>query len=72
MGERRRRRGVNIRALEVTAKEIYVLAFSGNLYPFDGSYMSLDFVRYGLFFINFNFNLFFLKRNNIVINLCQC
>ena len=37
--------------------------FSGNLYPFDGSYyMSLDFVRYGLFFINFNFNLFFSQK----------
>ena len=45
--------------------------FSGNLYPFDGSYMSLDFVRHGSFFIDFDFNVFFFKRNNIVINLCQ-
>ena len=43
--------------------------FSGNLYPFDGSYMSLDFVRHGSFFIDFDFNVFFFKRNNIVINL---
>ena len=43
--------------------------FSGNLYPFDGSYMSLDFVRHGSFFINFTFNVFFSQKTMIFVIL---